>query len=105
MMSEKDNEHKQLIDVFQAFDETIEIDIPSKEQLKIAIVQHKAKQRKVFLKELLLFIFTACIVLTTLMTVLIELPIIFIIVQFMLLCFMPLMYRLERHHEDEELYS
>lgn len=106
MMSEKDKNNEQLIEVFRDFDEMIEVNIPSIEQLKTTITQHETKQRKAFYRELVLFIFTACIVLTTLMTVLVELPIIFIVVQLILLCFMPFMFKLERrHHEEEELYS
>lgn len=106
MMSEKDYEQQQLIDVFATFDEMIEIEVPTKAQLTSVMMEHESKHRKAIIKECMLFLFIACFVLVALMTILLETPIIFIVVQIGILCFLPFMYKLERHHQDEgELLS
>lgn len=106
-MNQKEDNVKQLFEALHMLDEMTKVDIPTKEQIKTMTIQHETKQRKTFLKEFILYLFIAFILLMILMTLLVQLPLIFFIIQLLCLLFLPLLIRIERDNDrvKEELYS
>lgn len=100
------NEDEELLnELLSSFDQSIKVNVPSKEQFTEVISNYEKQARQKFIKELTLFIFIACIILTAFVTVLIELPYIFIIIQLFLFVLLPLLSRLECSSESEELFK
>lgn len=103
-MNEKTELQRQLIKAMTQFDENIEHDIPSLAEIESTIINREKQHRKQYLTELLLFMLSGCLILVALMTILVEVPVIFLIIQLTLLIFIPYIVRVERQDQHKELF-
>lgn len=101
LQSSKDRDLQPFMDAFTMFDEMIEVDVPTQSELIMTLIKHEAQQRKILKREILLFLLIACLVLITLVTLFLQTPILFVVLQLVIVCFLPFMYKLENPHERE----
>ncbi|MDQ0228189.1 DUF5345 family protein [Metabacillus niabensis] len=98
------NDEELIFDLKQSLKdvETVyEVEIPEHFQLMNTLIEYKKERKRAQRRELIIFIFTAIIILAFYMTLAFKLTSVFMLLQIFTLCFMPIAFIFERKRRNK----